>query len=148
MKKTYTILTLAAICGAMLLSSCSSKLAGIHSSRIIHYELGRNDMDISDQMTASAEAMTILCIDWARLFKKESGSMNSSGYGGVVEGGIPILGAFMNPTKVQNYALYNLIAKDSQYDFVVYPRFTQESNGFPCFCKTKATVTARLGKLK
>ncbi len=132
---------------ALLLHSCSASTRGI-SKQNIWYELGRNDMDVSEQKTATAEQTKILCIDFDRLFNKESGNFNASGYAGV-DGAIPIVGSFINPTTVQNYALYNLLSQEPSWDFVVYPRFEQTSSGIPFFfMKTTAKVTARLGKIK
>ncbi len=132
-----------------LLHSCSSSNMGI-ARPVVYYEFGRNDMEVSEQKTATAEQTKILGIDFARLFNKETANFNSAGYAGAADGlTIPVVGALMDPTTVQNYALYNLISKEPGYDFVVYPRFEQQSSGIPfIFVTTKSKVTARLGKLK
>jgi hypothetical protein len=119
------------------------------ASQNILYEFGRNDMDVSDQKTAEASSTKILGIDFARLFNKESGNFNPEGYAGVVKGQIPVVGVVINPTRVQNYALFNLLKGEPTYDFVLYPRFQQETKGIPfLFTTTKSKVTARLGKIK
>lgn len=100
-------------------------------------------------MTASAESTRIVGIDWSRLFNSKSGNFNKSGYAGVSDGSIPIVGSYVDPTKVQNYALYELLEKDKTYDFVLYPRFEEDFSGIPfIFNTTKTRVTARLGRLK
>lgn len=130
---------------ATMLYSCSSANMGI-SRPSVYYEFGRNDMDVSAQKTATASQTKILGIDWARLFNKQSGNFNMNGYAGE---SIPFIGSMISPTKVQNYALYNLLASEPGYDFVLYPRFEQKSSGIPIlFMKTETKVTAKLGKIK
>lgn len=133
---------------AALYTGCRTAGNAIASQNIL-YEFGRNDMEVSDQKSAEASATKIFGIDFARLFNKESGNFNSQGYAGVVAGQIPVIGVIMNPTKVQNYALFNLLKGEPTYDFVLYPRFEQETKGIPfLFTTTKSKVTARLGKIK
>lgn len=133
---------------AFSLTACSYNSSGIHRNNV-QYELGRNDMEFSERKSASASQTKIIGIDFGRLFKAESSVFNSAGYT-VAEGGIPIVGSFVNPTQVQNYALYNLLSKEGDgYDFILYPKFTEKSSGIPfIFVKTTATVEARMGKIK
>jgi hypothetical protein len=146
MKKLFFLFCMAVIAASF--TRCRTAGNAVASQNIL-YEFGRNDMDVSDQKTAEATSTKILGIDFARLFNKESGNFNSEGYVGVVKGQIPVVGIIINPTRVQNYALYNLFKSEPSYDFVLYPRFEQETKGIPfIFTTTKAKVTAKLGKIK
>lgn len=130
-----------------LLSSCSTANLGVSKANV-YYEFGRNDMDVSAQKTAEAKQIKVFGIDFLRLFKKESGNFNADGYAGEFSS-IPLVGSYINPTKVQNYALFNLLQQEPGFDFVLYPRFEQKSTGIPLlFVVTKTKVTARLGKIK
>lgn len=146
MKKLSVLFCIVAIAAAFTGCRTAGKAA---ASQNILYEFGRNDMEVSDQKSAEASSSKILGIDFARLFNKESGNFNSEGYVGVVKGQIPVVGIIINPTKVQNYALFNLLKSEPTYDFVLYPRFEQETKGIPfIFTTTKAKVTSKLGKIK
>ncbi len=146
MKKLSVLFCIVAIAASF--TACRTAGNAVASQNIL-YEFGRNDMDVSDQKSAEASSTKIIGIDFARLFNKESGNFNSEGYAGVVKGQIPIVGVIINPTTVQNYALYNLLKAEPTYDFVLYPRFEQETKGIPfLFTTTKAKVTAKLGKIK
>jgi hypothetical protein len=110
-------------------------------------ELDKADFTLSGQVEASASTTRILSIDWARLFKKESGSVQ----GGVMSFTIPVIGSLlMDPTA--NYALYNLMEANEGYDVVFYPQYSTTTKapilglGF-LFKTTDVTVKARLGKL-
>lgn len=146
MKKLLLVFCIAAIAASFV--GCRTAGNAIASQNIL-YEFGRNDMDVSDQKKAEASSTKILGIDFARLFNKETGNFNPEGYSGVVKGQIPVVGVIINPTTVQNYALFNLLKSEPTYDFVLYPRFEQETKGIPfIFTTTKSKVTARLGKIK
>ncbi|MCI5055786.1 MAG: hypothetical protein MRY83_06735 [Flavobacteriales bacterium] len=134
---------------ALSISSCNYTGMGISHPNVM-YELGRNDMEVSDQKSAEASQTKIIGIDFARLFKAESASISSLGYVGIDQtSSIPIVGSYITPTTVQNYALYNLISGEQGYDFVLYPRFEENTKGIPfIFTTTKSKVTAKLGKLK
>lgn len=151
MKKTILPLIGFAILSTTF-QSCKLSTAGIGRAPV-YYEFGRNDMEVSAQKSAEATQVKILGIDWARLFNAKVGNFNQAGYAGVSDGlsagSIPIVGSFVDPTRVQNFALYKLISEEPGYDFVLYPRFEQKSSGIPIiFTKTTAKVTAKLGKLK
>jgi hypothetical protein len=134
---------------ALSITSCNYTGAGISHPNVM-YELGRNDMEISEQKSAEATSVKIIGIDFQRLFKKESASVSNLGYVGMDQSSpIPIVGSYIAPTTVQNYALYNLISGEAGYDFVLYPRFEENTKGIPfIFTTTKSKVTAKLGKLK
>ena len=146
-KKLWNLFLIGAV-GTMMYS-CTSVGSGISKNNYI-YEFGRNDIEVSDRKSAEASSTRIFGIDFARLFKKERGNFSSDGYAGVTDGfAVPIVGSLIDPTTVQNYALFNLINAEPDYDFVMYPRFEQKTSGIPfIFTTTNAKVSARLGKFK
>jgi hypothetical protein len=110
-------------------------------------ELEKADFTLSSQVEASASTTRILSIDWARLFKKEAGEIQS----GALSFNIPVIGSLLvDPTA--NYALYNLMKANEGYDVVFYPQYSTTVKapilglGF-LYKTTDVTVKARLGKL-
>ena len=143
MKKINTLLIIATFAG--LLSSCSSSQFGIRSATT-YIELNKEDLQLSDRINAEAYEVRILGIDFSRLMKKESGNFDSQGY--AVSGRVPVIGNSFNSSRVQNYALHNLLSANQDYDFVMYPRFEQKVTKVLFFYKkTETKVSARLGKL-
>jgi len=136
----FKSLILVAAVAAFSLSSCKSSYHGVKNEHT-YLELKKEDIQLSERVEASAKQVKVLGIDWARVAKKEGGSFDQNGYVSVVGGGFV-------PNKVQNYALHNLLLKNPDYDFVMYPRFqVQSTKVLIFFKKTEIKVTARLGKL-
>lgn len=103
-----------------------------------------SDLTMTSTVSAEATVVKVLGIDWKRLFKKTTGSVEGAPTAGF---SIPVLGAFIMDQS-QSYALYNLYDKNPGYDCVVFPKFTTKSKNFIVFSKTTTKVEAKLGKLK
>ena len=141
MKKAFLALTVA----AALFSSCRSTNMMMREPNT-RLNLEKKDFTLSDQVSAEATSTQILCINWARLFTKNTGSVSKDGEGCFAS----VYGSmYCNPTA--SYALYNLMLANPGYDVVFYPQYnTKVSSPIGiCFLYKKTTVktTARLGKL-
>jgi hypothetical protein len=99
----------------------------------------KSDFQITDkQVTGYAKQIKVLGIDWARLFKKEKGSIY-----------IQIIGHNERLNKVERYALFDLLKQFPGYDVMFYPTFDyRKVNVLWIYQKTEVTAGARLGKLK
>lgn len=140
-----------ALMAVLFLSGCTGTMKSMRepNSRV---EFQKSDFNFSEQLTGEATSTKILMIDWARLFKAESG---------VVEGGstmvlpidvasLPVIGTVLYD-RTSGYALYDLMQKNPGYDVVFYPQYETTVNrpiglGF-IVKKTTVKVTARLGKI-
>lgn len=151
---------------ALLLSSCSISNQSMKTPNY-HIEFYKTDFDYSEQVTAEAQSVRVLMIDWKRLFKWQSGQIESdrfntsnnvqlsTGTSFVFEGVVgslstvvPVLGDY-GKGKVSSYALYKLMQENSGYDVVIYPRYETKRFIIPVFySKRTVKVTARLGKIK
>lgn len=162
-KKRFPYLLIFGLIG--LLSSCS---ISNHSMKYpnYHIEFYKADFDYSQQVMAEVTSVRILGIDWQRLFKWESGQINSDRFDertqniaisgnvlvdpivGAISTVIPILGDY-GKGKVSSYALYNLMRDNPGYDVVIYPQYETKKFIIPIFySKRTVKVTARLGKIK
>jgi hypothetical protein len=122
-----------------LFTSCTSLGRTIREGNTL-VQLKKEDYALSDQVSGSAKQVKILAIDWSRLFKKERSR--------IVTAPLLTTGGVKNLSKVESYALYNLLLNNTGYDVVFYPTFEQERiKVLFFFSKTKVTVRARLGKL-
>ncbi len=120
----------------------------------VRVELKKSDFTLSEQVTAEATTTKVLSIDFARLFKKKTGAVETGAASAMINlSSIPVIGSIAfsdDPTK--NYALYELMQKHPGYDVVFYPQFETTvarpalGIGF-LFKKTTVKATARLGKL-
>jgi hypothetical protein len=114
-------------------------------------EFVKNDFTFSAPLSGEATSTRIFGIDFKRLFKKTSGSVEgaSAGVSGILAS-VPIIGAtIVDPTA--NYALYELMNANPGYDVVFYPQYQTTVKrpiglGF-IVKKTTVKVTARLGKI-
>jgi len=140
----------AVILAVVFISSCTTL---DHSMREPNTKvnLNKSDFALSDQVTGDATTVTIFGIDWARLFMKRSGSVNSSGASGISLSSIPVVGGYLGD-RTASYSLYQLMTTNPGYDVVFYPQYETKiikpilGIGF----LTKITIvktTARLGKL-
>lgn len=127
------------ICGfAMLfMASCHTYRHSMREPNA-YVEYHAEDFDLSDAVTGEATVVRVLGIDWEHTFGPEK------------IGTIPSIGTFV--AGGANYALYNLMQKNSGYDVVIYPQVEAYRHapilGTDLYSKTTYKVTARLGKLK
>lgn len=164
MRKIKSIL-LPGLMTLILLTSCSVSNHSMKSPNY-HIEFYKSDFEYSKQVTAEATSVRILCIDWKRLFKWNSGEISYEGTKQVrqtisvsgnvysdpiiwgVNALIPVLGEY-GKGKVSNYALYQLMNNNPGYDIVIYPQYESKKFIIPIFySKRTVKVTARLGKIK
>lgn len=129
----------------IFVSSCTS----IHKTTkqpFSSIELEYSDFDLSEQQTAEATSVTILGIDFARLFLKKTGGSSA------LTASIPILGQYLSdPTT--SYAMYNLLDQNDGADFIFYPQVEKKSTcpvlGICLINKiTDVEVKAKLGTFK
>lgn len=127
-------------------SSCSTSQFGT-KNETTYIELNKADLELSERTSAEAKELRILGINFSGIINRESANFNSDGY--AIRNKIPIIGASFQPTRVQNNALYNLIKSNEDFDFVMYPRFTEKTKKVLFFYKkTETKVSARLGKIQ
>jgi hypothetical protein len=149
----------------VFLSSCS---VSNHSMKTpnYHIEFYKSDFEYSKQVTAEATSVRVFGIDWNRLFKWETGQVNSDRFNqqtqnitisgnivtetvaGAFSTVVPVLGDH-GKGKVSSYALFNLMKENPGYDVVIYPQYESKKFIVPIFySKRIVKVTARLGKIK
>lgn len=112
--------------------------------------LNKSDFSLSDQVSADAQTVKIIGIDWSRLFTKKTGEV----HGGAVNisaASIPVVGNLL-VDKTANYSLYELMNKNPGYDVVFYPQYetkiVKPILGIGFLTKiTTVRTTARLGKI-
>jgi hypothetical protein len=116
-------------------------------------QFSKSDFTLSDQVTGEATTTRILGIDFARLFMKKSGSIESAGsLSSLINlASIPVVGGFVSGDKTVNYSLYEMMNANPGYDVVFYPTYEIKvvrpiGIGF-LYSKTTVKSTARLGKL-
>lgn len=136
---------------ALLLSSCTVTNKTMREPNV-RLELEMADFVLSEQVSATATSTRIIGIDWQRLFKQEVGTIQGGSSLLINLASIPVMGnVIIDPTA--NYALYELMMANPNYDVVIYPQFetiTEKPLLGIGFLTTKTTVkaTARLGRLK
>lgn len=114
--------------------------------------LNKSDFTLSDQVSAEAQTVKILGIDFARLFMKKTGEVQGGGASLINLANIPVIGNLV-VDKTANYSLYELMVNNPGYDVVFYPQFetkvVKPVLGIGFITKiTTVKTTARLGKLK
>lgn len=112
--------------------------------------LNKSDFSFSEQVTAEATSTKILCIDFARIFVKKTGEVET-GSVAISSASVPVIGNFI-ADMTANYSLYNLMHQNPGYDVVLYPQYETKVIkpilGIGFFTKiTTVKTTARLGKL-
>jgi hypothetical protein len=110
----------------------------------------KSDFSLSNQVSAQARTVTVLGIDWARLFSKKTGDVNA-GSSSINAASIPVIGNLVSD-RTKNYALYNLMNQNEGYDVVFYPQYETKVQkpvlGLGFLTKiTTVKTTARLGKI-
>jgi len=141
---------LVVMAGMMFFSSCTSvhKTMREPNARV---EFVKSDFTFSEQLTASATSTMILTIDWQRIFKQETASIDGASMM-IDVSMIPVIGNVV-VDKTANYALYELMKKNPGWDVVFYPQFETKIDkpvlGIGFIYKTSTvTTTARLAKIK
>jgi hypothetical protein len=62
--------------------------------------LNKSDFVLSDQVTAQAKTVKVLSIDWARIFMKKTGVVNTDGAAASISAAsIPVIGNFIADAK-------------------------------------------------
>ena len=126
---------------AFVFSSCSFTNKTMKTPNN-YVEFEKSDFEFSQQLVGEGTETRILGVDWARLFKRETGTVESAVFAIPVIGNLPFGGS-------QAYALFDLMEKNPGYDVVFYPQYETKITGIPIlFQKSKTTVKARLAKIK
>ncbi|MDA3822155.1 MAG: hypothetical protein PF450_06030 [Bacteroidales bacterium] len=151
MKSQFLKLFILTFSVALLFSSCTavSKTMREPHSRI---NLELSDFTLSEQVSADASSTKIIGVDWERFFKQETGVVQGGSSLLIDIASIPVMGSFVFD-QTSNYALYEMMMQNPDYDVVMYPQFETTIErpilgiGF-IMKKTSVTAKARLGKLK
>ena len=140
--KKITKICLIVMVALVGLSSCKTSSLGIKPS-YTYIELGKEDIETSARLTAEAQSMRILGIDFTRIFQREGAGFSSVGMAPFVVGGP------LNYTKYQAYALHKLLLENPDYDMIMYPRFEHKKfTILGLYTVHDVKVSAKLGKLK
>lgn len=112
--------------------------------------LNKSDFSLSEQVSAEAQSVKIIGIDWSRLFTKKTGEIHE-GAVHISAASIPVVGNLIFD-KTANYSLYELMNNNPGYDVVFYPQYetkiVRPILGIGFLTKiTTVKTTARLGKL-
>lgn len=130
-------------------TSCSSLNSSLREPNV-RVELNKNDFALSGQVSAEATTTTYFGIDFERLFVKKTGSVEGGGAPVLSLASVPVIGAVMSD-KTANYALYEMISKNTGYDVIFYPTYEKKvvkPIGLGIYKITTVKATGRLGKLK
>ncbi len=132
-------------CAIIAFTSCTSihKTTKQPHSKV---EINMNDFNLSEQKTAKATSVTIVGIDFERLFMQKTGDFGSSA------ASIPIVGQYL-ADKTSSYAMYNLLDENDGGDFVFYPQMEKKTQcpiiGICALTRiTTVKVKARVGTFK
>jgi len=117
----------------------------------VRLELELDDFILSEQVSAEATSTKIVGIDWQRIFKQETGYTQGGGSMMINLASIPVVGNYVID-QTANYALYEMMMANPNYDVVIYPQFETTVErpllGIGFILKTTTVkATARLGKL-
>ncbi len=137
--------------GILLLSGCTATNVAMREPNV-RLELQMDDFTLSQQVSAQASSTKIVGIDWQRLLKQETGTIQGGSSMLINLASIPVMGSVV-VDQTANYALYEMMMANPNYDVVIYPQYetTVEKPILGIgFIKKTTTVkaTARLGKLK
>jgi hypothetical protein len=134
----------------VMFSSCTSLNHTMRETNT-RVNLTKSDFALSDQVSAEVKSVTVLGIDWGRLFTKKTGDLEGGDSSAISAASIPVIGNLLSdPTT--NYALFELMAANPGYDVVFYPQYETKVFrpilGLGFLTKiTNVKTTARLGKL-
>jgi len=112
-------------------------------------KLERENLEISQQVSAEATSTKIFGIDFARLLTSKEGNVEKDGTLPTLAD-IPVIGNVLGD-KTANYALYELMVNNPGYDIVLYPQYEMKilrPIGIGIVTITTVKVTARLAKIK
>ena len=153
MKKITLKSTLFVAMLALTISSCTTinKSMREPNNRV---QFSKSDFTLSDQVSGEASSTKILNIDWARLFMKKTGTLESGAAASSLLSlaSLPVVGGFISGDKTVNYALYEMMQANPGYDVIFYPTYEVKvvkpilGLGF-LIRTTHVKSTARLGKL-
>jgi hypothetical protein len=140
MKTVRTLFLLGII--AVFAASCTTMTRSMKTpGNVVRFE--KADFEFSGQVSGEATQTKIFGIDFARLFSKKYGDVQS-----LFQVSIPVIGNFTGSV-VNMYALYNLMNDNPGYDVVFYPAFEAKTTGLPLlFTTTNVKVQARLAKIE
>lgn len=141
MKTRTIVLSLLAIF-ALNFSGCNYTMKSMKTPNN-YVEFQKDDFTFSEQLTGEGTQTRILGIDWAHLFKSETGSIiEANAFNIPIIGNLPMGGS-------QAFAINDLMQKNSGYDVVFYPQYETQMTGIPMlYQKTRTVVKARLAKIK
>jgi hypothetical protein len=131
------------------LSSCTTINQSMREPNT-RVNLNKADFTLSDQVSAEAQSVKILGIDFERLFMKKTGVIEE-GSSVISLASIPVVGNYI-ADKTTNYSLHELMTKNPGYDVVFYPQYetkiVKPVLGLGFILKiTTVKSAARLGKL-
>jgi len=127
----------------LLMSSCTAYHRTIADSNS-RVNFTAKDFSITPVYGGEATVVKVLGIDWSRFFTKRAGYIGNE----ASSISIPLVGAVLNPTTADQYALYDLLKRYPKYDAVFYPQFKRKKlNVLGIYTRSQSTVKARLGKL-
>lgn len=117
----------------------------------VRVKLLKSDFTLSEQVSGEATSTKILCIDWDRLFKNTTGTVEGGGASSMISlANLPVIGNLMHD-KTANLALYEMMEKNQGYDVIFYPQYettVKRPIGLGFIYKiTTVKTRARLGKL-
>lgn len=133
-----------------ILSSCTSISKTMRGPNTV-VELNKNDFSLSEQVTAEAQTIKIVGIDFARLFMKKGGIIEGGGSANINLVSIPIFGNMITD-RTASYSMYELMNQNPGYDVIFYPqcetKILKPILGIGFLTKiTTVKTTARLGKM-
>jgi len=134
--------------GATLLFSCTTMKRSMREPQTL-LKLERENLEISQQVSAEATSTKILGIDFERLLTSKEGNVDKDG-ALLTLADIPVIGNVLG-NKTANYALYELMINNPGYDIVLYPQYEMKilrPIGIGIVTITTVKVTARLAKIK
>ena len=138
--KTKRLLLLLGVAALMCTSCMTTKLDITGSTPLVN--LDPDDLEITEQVEATAVCVRVFGVDWDRLFSSSEAVVKGSVYSGL-----------LNFDNTEFYAIYNLLKKNPGYDMVLYPQF-HKVNRKPVlglgliYQETEVKVTARMARLK
>lgn len=138
--KSKNLLLVISVIAIMCTGCVTSKIDITGSTPLINLDL--NDLEVTEQVEATAVSTKVFGIDWERLVASNEASIKGSVYSGL-----------LNFDNTEYYAVYNLLKKNPGYDIVLYPQFHKVTRkpvlGMGAiYMVTEVKVTARMAKLK
>jgi len=103
---------------ALSVSSCTTINKSIKQP-FSSVDIKMDDFNLSQQKTAKATSVTIVGIDFERMFIKKMGPGSSVS-------SIPVLGQYLGDATT-SYAMYNLLEENDGADFIFYPQVEKKT---------------------